>query len=51
MHVQTCEQSVSVNFSNVEANKFISLTDTFSNWMNLRDAENGKVLWQASEDL
>lgn len=23
----------------------------FSNWMSLRDAESGKVLWQSSEDL
>ena len=21
------------------------------NWMNLRDADNGKVLWQGSEDM
>lgn len=22
-----------------------------SNWMNLRDADNGKILWQGNEDL
>ena len=22
-----------------------------SNWMNLRDADTGKVLWQSNEDL
>lgn len=27
------------------------LTSTGRNWMNLRDAETGKVLWQGTEDL
>lgn len=33
---------------------FIFLIYSFSklrNWMNLRDADNGKVLWQSNEDL
>lgn len=29
----------------------ISFKCTCSNWMNLRDADSGKILWQSSEDL
>ncbi|XP_072560441.1 retinal rod rhodopsin-sensitive cGMP 3',5'-cyclic phosphodiesterase subunit delta isoform X1 [Paramormyrops kingsleyae] len=30
---------------------FPSLTEASRNWMNLRDADSGKVLWQGTEDL
>uniref|UniRef100_A0A3B3SPD5 Retinal rod rhodopsin-sensitive cGMP 3',5'-cyclic phosphodiesterase subunit delta n=1 Tax=Paramormyrops kingsleyae TaxID=1676925 RepID=A0A3B3SPD5_9TELE len=42
----------SVSFYPTIASKFlVSLSLLNRNWMNLRDAETGKVLWQGTEDL
>lgn len=30
---------------------YFTLTYLIRNWMNLRDAETGKILWQGTEDL
>lgn len=45
----TCSQvkgEVGVTFS-----VLLSSTYLIRNWMNLRDAETGKILWQGTEDL
>ncbi|KAF7640205.1 GMP_PDE_delta domain-containing protein [Meloidogyne graminicola] len=46
--IATSSESISVIENN---NKELECIGFKLNWMNLRDAENGKILWQSTEDL
>ncbi|XP_010630056.2 retinal rod rhodopsin-sensitive cGMP 3',5'-cyclic phosphodiesterase subunit delta [Fukomys damarensis] len=48
------QEETKVDPSGQTRNRFLaslSLIPLVSNWMNLRDAETGKILWQGTEDL
>uniref|UniRef100_A0A1I8C0R9 GMP_PDE_delta domain-containing protein n=1 Tax=Meloidogyne hapla TaxID=6305 RepID=A0A1I8C0R9_MELHA len=46
---ESSSESVSNNFGNNSDGK--EIIGFKLNWMNLRDAENGQILWQSTEDL